>query len=157
MRCDHGHAGAAEAGGGEDAAAVTAEPEAGGDAAGSGDVNDYLRTISGQEFTAKDFRTWSGTKLALAALTEMGAWTSQRQAKSNILRAIDRVAEQLNNTRAVCRKYYVHPAVFEAYTAGTMLETLQNGTRPTQRAELDDDEAAVAGLLRHQLGISVAS
>ena len=71
---------------------------------GSGDVNDYLRAISGQEFTAKDLRTWAGTKLAVAALAEIGSWTSQRQAKSNILRAIDRVAEQLNNTRTVCRK-----------------------------------------------------
>jgi DNA topoisomerase I len=124
---------------------------------GSGDVNDYLRTISGQEFTAKDFRTWSGTKLAVAALTEMGAWTSQRQAKSNILRAIDRVAEQLNNTRAVCRKYYVHPAVFDAYTAGTMLETLQNGTSPAVKVKLDPDEAAVARLLREQLGVDLAS
>jgi DNA topoisomerase I len=124
---------------------------------GSGDVNDYLRTISGQEFTAKDFRTWAGTKLAVAALTEMGTWTSQRQAKKNILRAIDRVAEQLNNTRAVCRKYYVHPAVLDAYTAGTMLETMQNGTSLTGKKELKTDEAAVAGLLRHQLRIGIAS
>jgi len=124
---------------------------------GSGDINDYLRAISGEEFTAKDFRTWAGTKLAVAALTEIGAWTTQRQAKSNILRAIDRVADQLNNTRAVCRKYYVHPAVLDAYTAGTMLETLQNGTSPTGKAQLDTDEAAVAGLLRHQLGIAIAS
>jgi DNA topoisomerase-1 len=123
---------------------------------GSGDVNDYLRTISGQEFTAKDFRTWAGTKMAVAALTKLGTWSSQRQAKSNILRAIDRVAEQLNNTRAVCRKYYVHPAVLDAYTAGTMLETLQNGTSPTAKPELDTDEA-VAGLLRHQLDIGIAS
>jgi len=119
---------------------------------GSGDVNDYLRAISGEEFTAKDFRTWSGTKLAVAALTEIGTWTSQRQAKSNILKAVDRVAEQLNNTRAVCRKYYVHPAVLDAYTAGHMLEALQNGTRPAARTELDGDEAAVARLLQHQLG-----
>jgi DNA topoisomerase-1 len=124
---------------------------------GSGDVNDYLRAISGEEFTAKDFRTWSGTKLAVAALTEIGAWTSQRQAKSNILRAIDRVAEQLNNTRAVCRKYYVHPAVLDAYAAGTMLKALQNGSRPPAGSKLDPDEAAVAGLLRKQLGIEIAS
>ena len=124
---------------------------------GSGDVNDYLRTISGEEFTAKDFRTWAGTKLAVAALTELGTWTSQRQAKSNILRAIDRVADQLNNTRAVCRKYYVHPAVLDAYAAGSMLEALQNGTRPAARTELDGDEAAVARLLRHQLALATAS
>ncbi|HWN18367.1 MAG TPA: hypothetical protein VNO19_05570 [Gemmatimonadales bacterium] len=124
---------------------------------GSGDVNDYLREISGEEFTAKDFRTWAGTKLAVAALTELGTWTSQRQAKSNILRAIDRVADQLNNTRAVCRKYYVHPAVLDAYAAGSMLEALQNGTRPAARTELDGDEAAVARLLRHQLALASAS
>ncbi len=124
---------------------------------GSGDVNDYLRATSGEEFTAKDFRTWSGTKLAVAALTEIGTWTSQRQAKSNILRAIDRVADQLNNTRAVCRKYYVHPAVLDAYTAGSMLEALQNGTRAAARTELDSDEAAVTRLLRHRLDISTPS
>ena len=124
---------------------------------GSGDVNDYLREISGEEFTAKDFRTWAGTKLAVAALTELGTWTSQRQAKSNILRAIDRVADQLNNTRAVCRKYYVHPAVLDAYAAGSMREALQNGTRPAARTELDGDEAAVARLLRHQLALASAS
>ena len=111
---------------------------------GSGDVNDYIREITGEEFTAKDFRTWAGTLLAVAALTEMGACTSQRQAKSNVLRAIDQVAEQLNNTRAVCRKYYVHPAVFETYLAGTMLENLPNGTNGTVEAQ----EAAVVRLLR---------
>jgi DNA topoisomerase-1 len=115
---------------------------------GSGDVNDYLRTASGEEFTAKDFRTWSGTKLAIAALSELGPWSSKRQAKANILRAIDRVADQLNNTRAVCRKYYVHPAVLDAYTGGTLLKTIQNGTAKSAHAALDIDDAAVAGLLR---------
>ena len=118
---------------------------------GSGDVNAYIREISGQEFTAKDFRTWAGTLLAAAALTEMGPWSTQRQAKSNVLRAIDRVAEQLNNTRAVCRKYYVHPAVFDAYLAGTMLEALQNGTKPSVKSDLADEEASVVRLLRHHL------
>jgi DNA topoisomerase-1 len=127
---------------------------------GSGDVNDYIREITGEEFTAKDFRTWAGTLLAVSALTEVGAWASQRQAKSNVLRAIDRVAEQLNNTRAICRKYYVHPAVLDAYLAGTMLETLQNGTNGTKeaaKAELSPEEAAVVRLLRHQVGTDVSS
>ena len=123
----------------------------------SGDVNDYLREISGQDFTAKDFRTWSGTKLAVSALTEIGAWTSKGQAKANVLLAIDRVAEQLNNTRAVCRKYYVHPCVFDAYTAGTLLEILQNGTKQGGKTELDPEEAAVVWLLRQQLGVGLAS
>jgi DNA topoisomerase-1 len=118
---------------------------------GSGDVNAYIREISGQEFTAKDFRTWAGTLLAVAALTEVGAWSTQRQAKSNVLRAIDRVAEQLNNTRAVCRKYYVHPAVFESYLAGTMLDALKNGTKEAAKSALADEEASVVRLLRHHL------
>jgi DNA topoisomerase-1 len=119
---------------------------------GSGDANDYIREISGQDFTAKDFRTWAGTILAVAALTEAGTWASQRQAKANVLRAIDRVAEQLNNTRAICRKYYVHPAVFESYLAGTLLETLQNGTKQAAKNDaakeaLSSEEAAVVRLL----------
>ena len=118
---------------------------------GSGDVNDYLREISGQEFTAKDFRTWVGTILAVVALTEIGPCSSQRQAKSNILRAIDRVSEQLNNTRSVCRKYYVHPAVFDAYSAGTMLGILQNETDEDAKGGLRAEEAALVRLLRHQL------
>jgi DNA topoisomerase I len=118
---------------------------------GSGDVNDYIREISGQEFTAKDFRTWSGTLLAVAALSEAGAFTSQKQAKSNVLRAIDRVAEQLNNTRSVCRKYYVHPAVFETYLAGTMAEGLKNGTKETAKGDLAEEERSVVRLLRHHL------
>lgn len=129
---------------------------------GSGDVNDYIRAISGEEFTAKDFRTWAGTILAVAALTEVGPWASQRQAKSNVLRAIDRVAEQLNNTRAICRKYYVHPAVFESYLAGTMLETLQNGTKEAAKndaakRDLSSEEAAVVRLLRHHLSSDASS
>jgi DNA topoisomerase I len=123
----------------------------------SGDVNDYLREISGEDFTAKDFRTWSGTKLAVAALTDIGHCTSARQIKTNILRAIDSVASQLNNTRAVCRKYYVHPSVFEAYTAGTMLEILQNGTKQNPKSDLDPEEAAVVWLLKQQLDVRLAS
>ena len=123
----------------------------------SGDVNDYLREISGQEFTAKDFRTWSGTKLAVSALAEMADCTSKSQIKKNILRAIDSVAEQLNNTRAVCRKYYVHPCVFDVYAAGTMLEILQSGTSPSTKSQLDTDEAAVVWLLQQQLKQAKAS
>jgi DNA topoisomerase I len=123
---------------------------------GSEDVNAYIREISGQEFTAKDFRTWAGTLLAVAALTEVGPWSTQRQAKANVLRAIDRVAEQLNNTRAVCRKYYVHPAVFESYLAGTMLDALQNGTKESARSALNGEEASVVRLLRHRLKSAAA-
>jgi DNA topoisomerase-1 len=119
----------------------------------SADVNAYLREVSGQDFTAKDFRTWAGTLLAVAALRELGPAATQREGKSLVLRAIDRVAEQLNNTRAVCRKYYVHPAVFESYLAGSMLKALENGTAKAAAeaaAGLREDEQAVVRLLTRQ-------
>jgi DNA topoisomerase-1 len=118
---------------------------------GSGDVNDYIKEISGEEFTAKDFRTWNGTLLAVEALKEAGTSTSQRHAKSNVLRAIDRVAERLNNTRAVCRKYYVHPAVFESYLAGSMLEHLGNGAKQNAKDDVKAQEAAVVRLLKQHM------
>ena len=119
---------------------------------GSGDVNEYIREISGQEFTAKDFRTWAGTLLAIEALTSIGPYSTQRHAKSNVLRAIDQVSEQLNNTRAVCRKYYVHPAVFESYMEGKLLEHLGNGSKQSSKDDLAADEAAVVRLLQRYIG-----
>jgi DNA topoisomerase-1 len=115
----------------------------------SGDVNDYLREISGQEFTAKDFRTWAGTKLAVAALRELGPMATEREAKAAIVQAVDRVAGRLNNTRAVCRKYYIHPTVFETYLAGTMLAGLGNGTRAAAAVgtALSGEEKALVRLL----------
>jgi DNA topoisomerase I len=120
-------------------------------AIGSGDVNDYLREITGEDFTAKDFRTWAGTLQAVAALEALGPAPSEREAKSAILKAIDQVAEQLNNTRAVCRKYYVHPAVLDTYQAGTLHEALMNGGAPKSAgaSALSPDEQAVVRLLRH--------
>jgi DNA topoisomerase-1 len=84
----------------------------------SGDVNDYLREITGQDITAKDFRTWAGTMLAARELRETGPAATRKEAEKNIVRAIDAVAERLGNTRTVCRKYYVHPAVLTAYLEG---------------------------------------
>ncbi|HKU61793.1 MAG TPA: DNA topoisomerase IB [Gemmatimonadales bacterium] len=119
---------------------------------GSGDVNDYLREISGEEFTAKDFRTWAGTLLAVTALRELGPMDSDREAKAAIVRAVDRVAGQLNNTRAVCRKYYIHPTVLETYLAGTLLSGLRKGARRgaagvVSGSVLTDEEAALVRLL----------
>ena len=116
-------------------------------------MNEYLREISGQEFTAKDFRTWAGTILAVEALSELGPAAGEREAKSAILKAIDNVAEQLNNTRAVCRKYYVHPTVFETYADGTMLESLGNGNRSAAASVsgLSEEERAVVRLLTRKV------
>src|SRR5205085_4499437 len=95
---------------------------------GSTDVNDYLRDIAGDEFTAKDFRTWAGTVLAAIALQEIEAFDSQAQAKRNVMSAIRRVAEKLGNTPAVCRTCYVHPRVIDTYLQGTMLDAMRRRT-----------------------------
>ena len=91
------------------------------------DVNKYLRAITGRDVTAKDFRTWTGTMLAAESLREMGPATTKRDAERNVLRAIDRTAERLGNTRAVCRKYYIHPALIEAYVEGAVLPRCRSG------------------------------
>ncbi|HHP7229637.1 MAG TPA: DNA topoisomerase IB, partial [Xenococcaceae cyanobacterium] len=81
----------------------------------SGDVNEYLQKITGRDFTAKDFRTWAGTLLAAMELTEMGQFETEQQAKKNLTQVIKKVAKQLGNRPATCRKYYIHPAVIAAY------------------------------------------
>jgi DNA topoisomerase I len=86
----------------------------------SGDVNDYLRAISGSDFTAKDFRTWAGTVLAAQALKATGPFETQRQAKKNVKHAIEVVAAQLGNTAAVCRQCYIHPLVTDGYLKGKL-------------------------------------
>lgn len=124
----------------------------------SGDVNDYLREVSGSDFTAKDFRTWAGTVLVAEALKATEAFQTERQAKKNIKRAIDAVAEKLGNTPAVCRKCYVHPAVLNGYTArrlpchGNLTTPLENGTitaRGRPATSLGCDEKEVLEFLRH--------
>jgi DNA topoisomerase-1 len=129
------------------------DPEGVRQSVDSGDVNQYLREISGQDFSAKDFRTWAGTIQAVEVLRELGPMETEREAKTAILQAIDRVAERLNNTRAVCRKYYVHPAVFQTYQAGTMLKALGNGNgtaAAAAAAALTAEEKAVVRLLSAQ-------
>ena len=121
---------------------------------GSSDGNDYLREITGQEFTAKDFRTWSGTVLAAWALRELQTVDSEAQAKRNVVRAVQQVAEWLGNTPAVSRRSYVHPAVIDAYLDGDVIRA----ARQTADDKLRDDlgrlqpqEAAVLALLRQRL------
>ena len=91
----------------------------------SSDVNTYLREISGQDFTAKDFRTWAGTVAACALLRELEPFESATQAKKNLVGVIKDVASRLGNTPSVCRKCYVHPAVLDAYLDGGMEDTFK--------------------------------
>jgi DNA topoisomerase-1 len=118
----------------------------------SSDVNDYLRGISGEEFTSKDFRTWAGTVLAAQLLGEFEPYDSDTQARKNIVRAVESVAKRLGNTKAVCRKCYIHPAVFDAYLDGSMLKSpaprARRGGRET--ASLTAGEVAVLDLLQRR-------
>ncbi|MEW6371948.1 MAG: DNA topoisomerase IB [Pseudomonadota bacterium] len=120
----------------------------------SSDVNDYLRAITGEDYTAKDFRTWSGTVLAALALQEFEKFDSETQAKKNIVRAIESVAERLGNTPSVCRKCYVHPAVLDAYLEGSVLEALRERTEQQLTEDLhalQPEEAAVLAMLQQRL------
>lgn len=120
----------------------------------SSDVNDYLRAITGEDYTAKDFRTWSGTVLAALALQEFEKFDSETQAKKNVVRAIESVAEKLGNTPSVCRKCYVHPAVLDAYLEGTVLEALRERTEQQLTEDLhalQPEEAAVLAMLQQRL------
>ena len=107
----------------------------------SEDVNQYLREITGDDFTAKDFRTWMGTGLAALALQAMGECYSKTEVKRNIVSAIRETAKKLGNRPPACRKYYVHPAILDAYTDGTLFGVFKRrrtGIVPTdlRRAEL---------------------
>ncbi|HWQ55486.1 MAG TPA: hypothetical protein VN442_17495 [Bryobacteraceae bacterium] len=93
----------------------------------SADVNRYLRDITGQDFSAKDFRTWAGSILAARELSSFGPCRNEREGKKAIVAAIKRVAAELGNRPATCRKYYVHPAILEAYSNGTLHEAMRNG------------------------------
>ncbi len=120
----------------------------------SSDVNEYLRTITGEDYTAKDFRTWSGTVLAALALQEFEKFDSETQAKKNIVRAIESVAEKLGNTPSICRKCYVHPAVLDAYLEGSVLDAMRERTEQHLSEDLhalQPEEAAVLAMLQQRL------
>ena len=120
----------------------------------SGDVNDYLREITGKDITAKDFRTWAGTVLAAMALSELESFDSAAQAKRNLRAAIEKVAGRLGNTPTICRKCYVHPEVMDSYLDGQLVLGLKEKAESELRGEvanLKPEEAAVLALLRSRL------
>jgi Eukaryotic DNA topoisomerase I, catalytic core len=115
--------------------------------------NQYLEEITGQPFTAKDFRTWAGTLLAALALGACESFETQAAAKRNVTRAIEQVAAQLGNTVAVRRKSYIHPEVVEAYLDGTLLRHLDEATTEVlleELAGLREEEVAVLALLQQR-------
>ena len=119
---------------------------------GSEEVNAYLKAITGEDLTSKDFRTWAGTVLAAQLLNELQGAASDAEAKRNIVRVVELVAQRLGNTKAVCRKCYIHPAVFEAYIDGSMLMSIAGRARTVARAvdRLTREETAVLELLQRR-------
>lgn len=113
----------------------------------SADVNEYIRRCAGEDFTAKDFRTWAGTVLAAHALNALVA-ESATAAKRNVVQAVKEVSARLGNTPSVCRKCYVHPHVFEAYADGHLAAAL---SRKVEGGDLPSDEAAVLMLLSERV------
>jgi len=118
---------------------------------GSGDLNRYLRDITGEEFTSKDFRTWWGSVLAMTALRELEPGRNKTQSEKNVLLAIEAVAGLLGNTRAVCRKSYVHPGVIGCYVEGSLAKILDRRAKVAAKAGsgLRPDEVALLSVLKH--------
>lgn len=124
------------------------------------DVNAYLREASGREITAKDFRTWAGTMHAASALRTLGAAPNEKEAEKNVKAAVDRTAALLGNTRSVCRKYYIHPALIEAYLAGEVLppeEPRSWRERTSHGPTLRQHEIEVLAFLKARLGAAAAA
>src|SRR6202040_3591913 len=124
-------------------------------AIGSEEVNAYLREITGEDITAKDFRTWAGTQLAAEALRARRNIDGESRRKKAILRAVEKVARHLGNTPAVCRRCYIHPAILDGYVDGTLLDALAAKTEDYLKENVDGmsaEEAAVTAFLRLRLG-----
>lgn len=120
----------------------------------SADVNDYLQSITGQYFTAKDFRTWAGSVLACELLATFDPFDSTTQAKKNVVAAVKSVAQRLGNTPSVCRKCYIHPAILEHYLNGLSIEATKRKLDEEiaeQTNTLHQEECTLVNLLRHGL------
>ncbi len=117
-------------------------------AVGSSDVNAYLKDVSGEDYTSKDFRTWAGTVLAAEFLRGCGPCTSQTESKRNIVKAVEAVAQRLGNTKAVSKKCYIHPTVFDAYVDGMMTKIRMVKRASRSAHALSESEAAVLALLK---------
>jgi len=119
---------------------------------GSEDVNRYLKDITGEDFTAKDFRTWSGSVSALYAIKEAGEFETTTECKKKIVSVLDEVAINLGNTRTVCKKYYVHPTVIKSYEAGTIFKYIAklDKNQDVNTAELNMAEKALMEILENE-------
>jgi DNA topoisomerase I len=125
----------------------------------SADVNEYLKEITQEDFTAKDFRTWHGTGHMAEQLAALGPAKSETETKRNIVQAVKETAKHLGNRPAACRKYYIHPAVFESYTEQTIFSVIQNlpDRQPARAYELRPLELGVLRLVKSYMGVTKGS
>jgi len=116
---------------------------------GSGDINAYLKDITGEDFTAKDFRTWAGSVSALYAFKEAGGFDTVADCKKKIVSVLDEVAINLGNTRTVCKKYYVHPTIIKSYEEGRLFNYIKqlDEDKEIKAAELNMAEKALLEIL----------
>ena len=119
---------------------------------GSGDVNHYLQEVTGEDFTAKDFRTWAGSVNALYAFKEVGEFDNITECRKKIVSVLDEVAITLGNTRTVCKKYYVHPTIIKSYEEGTLLHYIKklDDDKDVKAAKLNVAEKALLEILAHE-------
>ncbi|HSN85669.1 MAG TPA: DNA topoisomerase IB, partial [Thermoanaerobaculia bacterium] len=115
----------------------------------SEDVNSYLKETTGEDFTAKDFRTWGGTVLALSALLEIGCLDDEKEANKAVVEVVKRVSADLGNRPAICRKFYVHPAVIDAFVDGSLPEVLKDAVDDSPGG--DDDSSGGLRRLESQV------
>jgi DNA topoisomerase-1 len=115
-------------------------------------VNTYLKNVTGEDFTAKDFRTWAGSVSALYAFKEAGEFETVTECRKKIVNVLDEVALNLGNTRTVCKKYYVHPTVIRSYEDGAIFKYIKNldDDKDVHAAELNKAEKVLIELLEHE-------
>ena len=114
-----------------------------------------MREITGEDVTAKDFRTWAGTHLAAEALREFAKVDGEAKRKKAIIRAVEKVARHLGNTPAICRRCYIHPAILDGFLDGSLLDALAAKTEDYLEGNIEGmsaEEAAVTAFLRLRLG-----
>jgi DNA topoisomerase-1 len=117
----------------------------------SHDVNSYIREVTGQDFSSRQFRTWGATCMAVGALSSMETAASDRALARQLNEAIDQVAAKLVNTRSVCRSSYIHPAVFEDFRAGTLRDILKIKTKSKRLLQwMDEEEIRVLRWLKQR-------
>lgn len=118
---------------------------------GSADVNEYLKQITGRDYTAKDFRTWSGTLHTTMALKVLERFVTEAEAKQNVVKAIEIAASKLGNTPAICKKCYVHPLIIESYMAGAMFDMIEAPVEEGDDKNLGCVEQYILNLLQGRL------